>query len=60
MTIEITWWMIPTIITVAAILGAFFWPAERGGYLGGLAALLMLVPALSIIAIAWIIAGVLK
>lgn len=60
LTIELTWWLVPTIITVISLAWALFWPADDGGYLGGIVRLFMLIPALCLIALAWIIGAALK
>ena len=60
LTLTFAWWWIPTAITVLALLWAFFWPADRDGLTGGITTMLMLIPALLVIAFAWAIAGVLK
>lgn len=59
-TISVSWWNIPAVITVLALLWAFFWPAEDGGYLGGIVRLFMVIPAMGVSLIAWVIAGALK
>lgn len=59
-TITIGWWAIPLAITTAALLWAFFWPAQDSGFFGGIARLFMLVPALIVSLLAWAIAGALK
>lgn len=61
MTVTITiWWLLPLIITVLAILWAFFWPADDSGTFGGITRLLMLTPALVVSMVAWIVAAFLK
>jgi hypothetical protein len=60
-TIHISWWLIPTIITVLSVLVAFFWPSEeRDGFFGSLYTLMLLLPGGLISLIAWIVAGFLK
>jgi hypothetical protein len=57
-TVSFTWWALPTAITVLALLWAFFWPADDGGFMGGITRLFMLVPALLVTAVAWALAGI--
>lgn len=59
-TLTIGWWAIPTTVTVLALLWALFWPADDGGFMGGITRLFMLFPAFVVIAIAWIVAAFLK
>ena len=59
-TLNIAWWDIPATITLLAMLWAVFWPADDGGYLGGITKLFMLIPALFLSLLAWAIAGILK
>ncbi|OOG81521.1 hypothetical protein B0E41_17320 [Hydrogenophaga sp. A37] len=54
------WWAIPTVVSVLALLWAFFWPADDGGFMGGITRILMLLPALFVIAIAWVLAAIFK
>jgi hypothetical protein len=56
----LAWWHIPALVTVLSILWAAFWPADTGGFLGGVTRLFMLVPALFISLMAWAICGALK
>lgn len=60
MTITITWWMIPSIITVGGILWAVYGHKDGGGYLSGIGNMFLLVPILAVSTIAWIIAAILK
>lgn len=61
MTITLTWWMIPTIITVIGVWWALFWVERHDrSIFSGLGKILALVPVLFVSCIAWIIAGVLK
>ncbi len=57
-TLTFAWWWIPTIVTILALLWAFFWPADRDGIAGGMTLIIMLVPALFVIAVAWAVAGI--
>ena len=59
-TLNFAWWAIPAIITTLALAWALFWPADDGGYLGGIGALLNMVIALFFALLAWAIAGALK
>jgi len=59
MTITITWWMIPTIITISGILYALTYD-DGGGYLSGIGNMILLVPILCISLVSWIIAAILK
>lgn len=54
------WWAIPTAVSVLALLWAFFWPADDSGYMGGITRVFMLLPALFVIAIAWVLAAIFK
>lgn len=60
MTLSLAWYVIPTVITILALGWAFFWPADRGGMFSGVTTMLMLIPALVVIAIAWIAAAIFK
>lgn len=60
MTLTLAWWAIPAAITLVSLLWAFFWPADGGGYLGGITALFNVVIALVVSLLAWAIAGALK
>ncbi len=61
MTITLTWWMIPTIITISSICYAIFIHKDvGGGYLNGIGNILMLIPALFISMMAWLVAALLK
>lgn len=56
----LVWWHIPAAVTVLSLLWAFFWPADDGGYMGGITRLFMLVPALVVSCLAWAICGAVK
>ena len=60
MTITLSWWMIPTIITVGGIVLALFIHRDEPGFFHGLGNMMLLVPVLFISMIAWIVAAVLK
>lgn len=60
MTITLTWWMIPSIVTVSTICYALFIHNDGGGYFGDLGNIVMLVPALFVSMAAWMIAALLK
>jgi hypothetical protein len=55
MTITLTWWMIPTMITILTMLAAWIFGQDNGGYLSGIGVLILLVPALLISITAWIV-----
>lgn len=59
-SISFAWWVLPTVISVVALLWALFWPVHEDRMFVGLSRLFMAVPALFVIAVAWAIAGVLK
>ena len=59
-TLTLGWWAIPTAVSVLALLWAFFWPADDGGCMGGIMRIFMLLPALFVIAIAWVLAAIFK
>lgn len=56
----ITWWVIPTIITVVGVVWAIFIYDDGDGYLSGIGNLFMLAGALGVSCVAWIIAAILK
>jgi len=58
--LTISWWMIPTLITVVGVGWAVFIYDDGGGMFSGIGNLLMLVPVLVVSCIAWIIVAVLK
>lgn len=58
-TLTFAWWWIPTIITVGSLITAAWWPTG-GGIGGGIASLMLMIPALFVSMLAWIIAAVLK
>jgi hypothetical protein len=60
MTITISWWMIPTIISIVAIVYVYMKADDGGGMFSGLDNLLALIPALAISLVVWIIAAFLK
>jgi hypothetical protein len=60
MTITITWWMLPTIITLVSFGYVLFIHDDGGGYLSGLGNLLLLVPVSFVSMVAWIIAAFCK
>ena len=61
MTITLTWWVIPTAITIICLLFAVYLPTDSDGYGGdGLILLLRLIPALLISMISWIFTAILK
>ena len=53
-TITIAGWMIPTAITILAILWAFFGVKDEGGYFCGISNVLALIPALAVSLVSWI------
>ena len=59
-TITLTWWMLPTFITVAGICWALFYVDDGGGMFSGLGNLFALIPVLAVSCISWIIAAFLK
>lgn len=59
-TLTLAWWHIPAAISALSLLWLFFWPADDGGWLGGITRLFMAMPALAVIAIAWIFGGIFK
>lgn len=60
MTLAISWWMIPSMITIVGILWAIYGHKDGGSYLSGIGNLLLLIPVLAISLVAWIIAALLK
>ena len=60
MTITITWWVLPTIITLVLFIYALFIYNDGGGYLSGLGNLLLLIPASLISMVSWVIASFFK
>ena len=59
-TLSFYGWMIPSLITIAALVWALFIYDDGGGYLSGLGNMFMLVPALGVSLISWIIYAILK
>lgn len=59
MTITLTWWMIPTLITLVGLFWALVWVREEG-CLGFLTNMFALIPVFAVSLVAWIVAGVLK
>lgn len=57
---HLAWWQVPLVITIVTMAWALFWPADDGGYLGGIVRMFMLVPALLVSALAWAVGGILK
>lgn len=55
MTITLMWWHIPTIVTLAAFLWAFFWPEEGNSMFVGMATMFNVIFALIISLLAWLI-----
>ena len=58
-TITISWWMIPTLITVVGVVYALFIHKDTGMF-AGIGNLLLLSPVLGVSLIAWIIAAIWK
>lgn len=59
--INLAWWHIPTIVTVATFLWAFFWPVKDTGYFGdAMSRIFMFGAGMCWIALAWAIAGFFK
>jgi hypothetical protein len=60
MTLHISWWMIPSLITALGFSYALLIHQDSPGYGQGLGNLLLLIPASVISIVSWIIAAVLK
>ena len=60
MTLTITWWMIPTFITIVAIGWALLYNDGATGLGTGMMNLFLLIPALFVSMIVWIIAAIIK
>lgn len=60
MTITITWWMIPTLITVLSVGYVLFVHKDTGSYFSGIGNIFMLIPALGISLLSWIVAAFMK
>ena len=60
MTITLTWWMIPAVITISTICYALFIHKDGLGYFHGLGNILMLIHALFVSMAAWMVAALLK
>jgi len=59
--LSISWWMIPTAVTVIAFLWLNYWPVkENGRWGGGITRMFMTIPALAVALVAWIIAAIFK
>lgn len=60
-TLTFAWWWIPMAITVISIGWAVFvYNDGSSGFLAGLGNVIMLIPALTISAVSWAIAGFFK
>lgn len=59
-TITLTWWMIPAVITISTICYALFVHKDGPGYFSGLGNFILLVPAMFISMASWIVAAFLK
>lgn len=60
-SLSISWWMIPSIVSIVGVWWALFWVGRNDTSLfSGLGSLLALVPVLLVSCVSWIIAGVLK
>ncbi len=60
MTITLTWWMLPTIVTILLCGYALFIYDDGGELFSGMGNIMLLVPALFISLICWVIAAILK
>ena len=60
MTLTLSWWAIPAVITTLALAWALFWPCDDSGNLGGMVVMFNVMIALVISLLAWAIAGALK
>jgi hypothetical protein len=60
MTIHFTWWTIPTIITALALYWPIWYCRKDDGFVGTLAWIMCMVPALAVISITWGLAAVFK
>lgn len=58
--VTISWWMIPTLITIVVFIIAAVISSRETGFLAGIGAMMFLVPGLAVALISWIVAGVLK
>lgn len=58
-TLTLAWWWIPTIITIIALIAPFFF-STGDGIGGGIQFMLLLIPALFIVAVAWALGGIFK
>jgi len=60
MTITLTWWMLPTAITVILLVGSVALTKDTGGMFGGLGAVINLAIAIFVCMIMWIVTAILK
>ena len=58
--ITISWWMVPTTITILSFIYPIFIHDDGGGFGAGIGNILMCIPALFISLISWIVYAVLK
>lgn len=59
-TFKVTWYTIPTIITITSLLCAVLLPKKTGSYYDSLEVLFWLLPALGISLVSWIITAICK
>lgn len=56
---SVSWWITPAVVTVLAFLWVFYWPVDERGFCGGtITRAFMMIPALAIIAVAWMLTAV--
>lgn len=55
-----TWWLVPSGVTILAFCYAAFWPIRSEGLVGSAVRLFMAVVALVVSLVAWVTAGFLK
>jgi len=61
MTITLSWWAIPTLITVAGLIWALFiYDDGASSYASGIGNIFMLVPVLFVSMVVWILAAIFK
>lgn len=60
-TLTLSWWMLPTLVTVAGLIWALFiYDDGAKSYGAGIGNLVMLIPVMAVSLVVWIIAAIVK